>query len=125
MDLSSPIKHPKNTVIIKEGSIKPYSMYIILSGSARVVKDYGKSEQKIVGTLGAGDLFGETSLLMSKPRNATVVTKEETLVLEITQENFFEFNKNNPQLILGILKTLCVRIETLNEKVRLATFNYL
>ena len=114
-------KYEKNSVIIQEGAEAPYSMYLILQGEVRVVKDYGQVDQKVIARLRPGDFFGETSLFLLKPRSATVITsKEETVVLEITEENVYEVIENNPKLLHGIIKTLCSRIDYLNEKLHTA-----
>jgi CRP-like cAMP-binding protein len=65
-----------------------------------------------------GDFFGEMSMFMKKPRTATVVTSEETVILEITQGNVYELIKQNPQMFYDILKTLCYRLDELNDRVR-------
>ena len=108
----------KNQQIIKEGD-KSYSMYIVLSGMVRVVKNYGEPHQITVANLGPGDFFGEMSLFLLKARTATVVTVEETVVLEINQTNVFEMMGENPQMPYSIIKTLCARIDDLNERVRM------
>jgi CRP-like cAMP-binding protein len=111
-------KYGKNEIIIHEGADNPFSLYIILSGSVRVVKNYGKFDQSVVGVLRKGEFFGEMSLFMKKPRTATVVTAEESVVLEITQENVYELIRLNPQMFYGILKALCMRVDELNNRVR-------
>lgn len=108
----------KNEVIINEGDDNPYSLYIILDGAVRVVKRYGQFDQAVLAVLRKGDFFGEMSLFMKKPRSATVITSEETVVLEITQENVYEVIRLNPQVFYGILKTLCTRLDELNDRVR-------
>ena len=96
----------------------PYSMYVILSGTVRVVKNYGEFNQTIVATLSPGDFFGEMSLFLLKPRSATVITAEECVILEINQSNVYEVMENSPQMLYTIVKTLCVRVDALNSRVR-------
>lgn len=115
--LSTAMKYPKNAVIINEKD-EMYNMYIILAGSVRVVKNYGEFKQVVVASLGVGDFFGEMSLFLQKPRTATVVTAEETIVLAINQENINEVIRLNPKMLFNILKTLCARIDELNDRVR-------
>ncbi|MCL2386259.1 MAG: cyclic nucleotide-binding domain-containing protein [Defluviitaleaceae bacterium] len=111
-------RYPANTTIITEGEDVPYSLYIILSGKVRVVKNYGKFDQSVVSVLGSGDFFGEMSLFMQKPRTATVITAEEAIILEIQQSNVYDLIRSNPEMIYNILKTLCARVDNLNSRVR-------
>ena len=111
-------KFGKNEIVIHEGDDSPYSLYIILSGAVRVVKRYGQFDQSVVGALEKGEFFGEMSLFMKKPRTATVVTSEETVILEITQGNVYEVIKQSPQMFYDILKALCYRLDELNDRVR-------
>ena len=116
-DMSNALKFPKNMPIIKEGANEPYSMYIILQGQVRIVKNYGDIDQMVVATLGAGDYFGEMSLFLKKPRTATVITSAETVVLEITENNVYEVIETNPNLLYGMIAGLCKRVDFLNDKV--------
>ena len=117
-DLSTAKKFSKNTVIIREKAKEPYSMYIILQGSVRIVKNYGAVDQVLITKLGPGDFFGEMSLFLLKPRAATVITSdEETVVLEINQNNAYNIIETNSEMLYKILKTLCERIDYLNGKV--------
>jgi CRP-like cAMP-binding protein len=115
---SSTRKYPKNELVISEGAESPFSLYFILSGSVRVVKNYGQFSQSVVGVLERGDFFGEMSLFMKKPRTATVQTAEESVLMEITQENVYEVIRSNPKIFYEILKTLCERVDRLNSRVR-------
>ena len=53
--------------------------YLILSGAAKVVRD-----GQVVAKLGAGDFFGEMSLLDGEPRSADVVATQDTVCLVIS-----------------------------------------
>jgi CRP-like cAMP-binding protein len=111
-------RYAPNTVVINEGDAMPYSLYIVLAGTVRVVKHFGKFDQSVVAKLGPGDFFGEMSLFMQKPRTATVITAEESVILEIKQDNVYEIIRSNPEMIYNILKTLCIRVDELNSRVR-------
>jgi len=115
--LSTARSFDRNQLIIKEGD-KSFSMFIVLTGLARVVKNYGSYEQVAVAVLNPGEFFGEMSLFLSKPRTASVIAIEDTIVLEIDQSNVHQLIEENPELLFSIVKKLCLRIEDLNERVR-------
>ena len=116
-DLSSVARYPKHAVIITEGDTSPYSMYIILQGEVRVVKNYGQPDQALISVLKPGDSFGEMSVFLQKSRSASVITSENSVLLELTEDSVSEIVESNPKLLFGLIKTLCERIDFLNNKV--------
>ncbi|MFV1967482.1 MAG: ATP-binding cassette domain-containing protein [Pirellulaceae bacterium] len=70
------------TEIIRQGD-PGEKFYSIRHGSVDVLVD-----DKVVSTLGEGDYFGEAALLTGKPRNATVIAKEDTLLYSLGKEDF-------------------------------------
>lgn len=69
--------------VVREGDTE-CSFYVILKGRAEVRKRNGIALlKKPLGSLGAGQCFGEMSLVTGKPRNADVVACTETYVLRI------------------------------------------
>lgn len=59
--------------------------YLIKKGSAQVIK-----EGKILATLQAGDIFGEDALMHNQPRNATVEMLEESSLLSLDKDEFYQ-----------------------------------
>src|SRR5262249_23493835 len=59
--------------------------------------------------LGAGETFGEMSMIDEKPRSATVTAITATVVSEIRRDDFFTSLQTNPQVALTLLKVLFER----------------
>ncbi len=78
MELGSRLQIIANTVLIQEGRA-PEALYIPLEGLLVVRRD-ALSETDIV-TLGPGELVGEISFLDGKPASASVIARENSLVL--------------------------------------------
>ena len=67
-------------------------MFFVSNGSVEVLLD----NQKIV--LGSGSFFGELAILNNAPRVASIRTISYCDLLEISQSDFLELMKNNPDL---------------------------
>jgi len=65
--------------------------------------------------MGAGDFFGEMSLLDGKERSATVVADTDVLTLRIARSAFMKMLKNEPSIALAILTELAGRIRSLRD----------
>lgn len=72
------------------------SMYILLSGRARVLLEPSGQQVAIIES---GGFFGEMSLLTGEPRTATVRAMGDVRVLEISAERFREIALERPGLI--------------------------
>ena len=96
-------------VIFEEGSVGKH-MYVVVSGSVRIVKKAG-GEVAVVATLGKGELFGEMALVDSLPRSASAVAAgDDTSVVEIDHAQFAYLVGQQPAFALIILKALSLRL---------------
>src|SRR5712691_4066581 len=67
------------------------SLYVVLSGSAKVFRTSEDGKDRIMTTLRAGDAFGELAMIEGQPRSATVQTLEETELLSLSRKDFERF----------------------------------
>ena len=104
-------------VVIREGDDDDNGMYIILKGSLRICKHCGQPNEILLATLKPGDFFGEMSMFLNEPRTATVVANEDVTVLEINRHNIYAFLKKQPSAAYNIIRSLCFRIQDLNDKL--------
>jgi small-conductance mechanosensitive channel/CRP-like cAMP-binding protein len=81
--------------IVQQGATGQ-SMFIICSGSVSVLLE---PERREVATIAKGGYFGEMSLLTGDPRSATVVAREDTMVLELDAEVFRKLGAVDPRAL--------------------------
>ena len=74
------------------------SMFILVNGTADVLVNHDGMQTR-VGSLAAGDCFGEMSLLTGEKRSATVVACTDCEVVEIGKTVLAKSLKENPQLV--------------------------
>jgi len=72
------------------------SMFIVCSGSVRVVLEPGRHE---VARIELGGYFGEMSLLTGEPRSATVLAAGDVSVIEIGADLFRRLAAESPHAI--------------------------
>lgn len=90
------------------------SMFLLVRGGVEVrITREGKTT--VVAQLGAGDCFGEMSLLTGDPRGATVVATAESEAVEIQKEAFAAHVRAQPE-VLGRLSELLAKRQLANEK---------
>jgi CRP-like cAMP-binding protein len=83
--------------------------YVIEHGQVEVSKALD-GQQVHLAYLGAGETFGEMSMIDEKPRSASVTAVTETVVSEIRREDFFTSLQTDPKVGLTLLKVLFERL---------------
>ena len=79
--------------------------FVIAGGSADVT-----TGGRTVRTLGAGDYFGEISLIDAGPRTATVVATTDLALLGLSPWEFKPFVEEHPNVAWKLLQTLAGRL---------------
>ncbi len=74
------------------------SMFVVLEGSVEVIGKTRDGPRVVLASLGAGECFGEMSLVTGEPRNATVRANGDVLVLEIRKGDLSPLMSENPEL---------------------------
>src|SRR5213082_920805 len=83
-------------------------MFVLLRGAANVsVSKNGSTIQ--VASLGAGDCFGEMSLLTGEPRSATVRAEGDCYVMEIGKPVMAEVIRDSPACLQQLSEILARR----------------
>ncbi|MFT5259994.1 MAG: CRP/FNR family cyclic AMP-dependent transcriptional regulator [Saprospiraceae bacterium] len=109
-------RYQKNEQITRQN--EPSSdLFIVHYGTARVTI-YSPSGIKLTFTdIKASEYFGELAAIDGKPRTATVIAVEETLVTRIPEERFNEYVANHPEFTKLVMRNLCSIIRRLNERI--------
>lgn len=109
-------KVPRNTTIVRAGDTTD-SLYVIVSGNARVLNSDAEGREVILTLLGPGECFGEMGLIDGSPRSADVVASEPCELLVITKTEFKKCLSDNFDLCLNIMKSLVQRLREADRKI--------
>jgi len=105
---------PKNSVVVQEGESGD-GMYIILSGSAKIVYYAEQGREVVLSILGRGEFFGEMSLLDEHPRSATVMTLEETKLAYVSRGDFEHLMNEKPNITRKMLAEVINRLRRTSQ----------
>jgi len=92
---------PPGTVLCRQADLGS-TYFVIDSGEAVIRRVDDRGFSRPVGTLRAGDAFGTTSLLLSEPRDATVISRTEMHLWTIEREAFDRLVQQNPSIYRGL-----------------------
>jgi CRP-like cAMP-binding protein len=101
------IEVPEGTHLVREGEFA-YEFFVIEEGSAEVLR-----EGDHVADLGPGDFLGEMGIVTQSPRNASVVAREPTRVMVLSEQDFRGVARSFPSVAEQIREAVRKRCEPL------------
>jgi CRP/FNR family cyclic AMP-dependent transcriptional regulator len=114
--LTSRKRFPSGTAVFFQDDPSD-SLYVVLSGSAKVFRTSEDGRDRIMTTLRPGEAFGELAMIEGQPRSATVQTLEETELLSLSRKEFERFASEHPDFLYKLLQSMCERVRKINEDV--------
>lgn len=92
------------------------SMFIVLSGALSIfLPADGPGEPVRLKELHSGDYFGEFAIFDDKPRSASVEALTDTVLLELTRDEFTAQLSRTPAVGIAIMSELSNRIRATND----------
>ena len=98
-------------VIYNEGDA-PDGLYAVISGAVRM-----KRNGEGIDTIGTNGAFGVWALFDDEPRLTTAEAKEESQVLFVSREAFYDLLSDNVDIVEGLFKQLVQRLRRLAQSV--------
>ena len=91
------------------------ALYLLLSGSARVIRD----EQEL-GTIRSGEIVGESSFVTRKPRSVSVIAANDCILFKIDNQGLRSIGSALRDKVKdAIIRGMAQRIVHLNERLEL------
>jgi HEAT repeat protein/ATP/ADP translocase len=98
-------------VLTREGEVGD-ALYVIVRGKVAISR-----QGTPLATLGSGEAVGEMAVLDSEPRSATATALEETEVLVIGSEEFYEVLHEQVEIAEGIIRLLSARLRDADAEI--------
>jgi CRP/FNR family transcriptional regulator, cyclic AMP receptor protein len=108
--------YPRGRTIVAEGE-PSQSLYILLSGRAKVQRSDSEGKEVILAVIGPGEFFGEMSLIDDAPRSASVITLESSDFMAINKDNFKAMLMQNNDIGMQIMRGLVRRLREADKKI--------
>lgn len=96
---------PQGSIIVRQGDT-PDNFYVVRRGKVKVFRLSEEGIRTDLTELGEGAYFGELAIVTGQPRTASVEAAEETVLTEISREEFDKLLDDNPPLARQIIKQL-------------------
>jgi cytochrome P450/CRP-like cAMP-binding protein len=111
------LSYPPGAVIVRQGDPAD-RFFIIVRGRVEVTNRHPSGGEIALGSLGAGDFFGEAGLLQSRPRNATVRASAdaEVEVMALGRDEFHRLMSDSQETSAGIVQVMCERLVALTDE---------
>ena len=107
---------PKNAIMVNEGDEND-SLYVLLSGRARVYVSNDQGREVQLNVMGPGEYFGEITL-DGGPRSASVMAAEDCRCAVVKRNELLSLVEKEPQFALHMVRKLASRVRDLTENVR-------
>jgi CRP-like cAMP-binding protein len=104
-------------VIVKQGDTGK-SVYVIASGTVKVHTVSPNGERLDLAVLSPNEFFGEMSFLTGKPRTATVETAEDSVILEVTEDQLRDLINRRPRVLQVLQQYSDAREKGTTQKIQ-------
>jgi CRP-like cAMP-binding protein len=95
-------------IIFKEGD-PGTEFFVIQSGKVDI-----QLGNRLLGTLGDHDIFGEMALIDPAPRSATAIAKTDVKLVPVGEKQFLFLVSRTPHFALNVMRTLARRLRAQN-----------
>ncbi len=94
--------------IIFESGSEPDVLYVVQEGEVQII-----AGNRIIETLGPGEIFGEMALVDKQPRSATAKAKTECKLVPIDENRFKFLVQQTPFFAVHVMRVMSKRIRSM------------
>lgn len=105
--------------VIFEDDSEGGCLYLLLSGSVKIVKTTKAGDEAVLAILHSGDFFGELELIDGRSRSARATALTDASLVALPRENFADLVATNHPFTLNLLRMLSLRLRTSDQMMLL------
>ena len=105
----------RGALLITEGTLSG-DVFIVLAGHLKVFSTTDRGGEVVLAVRGPGALLGELAAIDDQPRAASVSAIEPVEVLAVPAAGFANFLRDNPSVMLTLMRTLTGRLRDADRK---------
>ena len=109
-------KVARGSAVLRAGDHTDF-VYLILSGTLKVLVSDEEGREVILSNLGTGEFFGEMGVLDDNPRSATVLAVTPCELVVIAKSDFKRCLAENFDVALYIMRNLVKRLRTADRQI--------
>ena len=94
-----------------------HSLYAVISGTVKISVSSPDGRNAILNLIGAGEVFGEMSVLDGRVRSADATANTNCEILVIDRRDFLPFVHSQPALAMKFIELLCERLRWTSDQV--------
>ncbi|HTH33842.1 MAG TPA: cyclic nucleotide-binding domain-containing protein [Xanthobacteraceae bacterium] len=108
----APVKEFKTGDIIFRQGDAATEFYVVQSGKVDI-----RLGNRLLGTVGDRDIFGEMALIDAAPRSATAVAATDVRLVAVGEKQFLFMVSQTPHFALNVMRTLARRLRAQNNAI--------
>jgi len=120
LSIAREVSQPRRTVLFAQGD-PCKGFYVVVDGMVRLFKSSADGREHVVEVIRAGQSFAEAAVFAGSECPVTAETLEASRLLFFPKEPYLTVLQARPQLLLGLIASLSVRMHQLVAKVERLT----
>jgi CRP/FNR family transcriptional regulator, cyclic AMP receptor protein len=93
------------------------SLVAVISGTVKISVSSPDGRNAILNLIGAGEIFGEMSVLDGQARSADATANTNCEIFTIDRREFLPFVRSQPELAMKFIELLCTRLRWTSDQV--------
>ena len=93
------------------------SLFAVISGTVKISISSVDGRNAILNLIGAGEIFGEMSVLDGQARSTDATANTGCEIFAIDRREFLPFMRNQPELAMKFIELLCMRVRRTSDQV--------